>query len=61
MAASSGAFAAPGDARAQGDAGHRNLAVGALLQHAFGLIDIAVDDEPRAAREVDEEQHVAGR
>ena len=50
----------PGDARTEGDAGHRHFAVGTLLQNAFGLIDIAVDDEPRAPREVEEEQHVAG-
>ncbi len=56
-----GRVAAQVDARMQRDAGHRHLAVGALLEHAFGLIDIAVDHQPRAPREVDEEQHVARR
>ena len=49
MAASSGAFAAPGDARAKRDSGHRHLPVGALLEHAFGLIDIGVDRRTRRA------------
>ncbi len=55
-----GRVAAPRDARAESDAGHRNLPVLALLHHAFGFIDIIVDDEPGPPREVEEEQHVAG-
>ncbi len=52
--------AAPGDARAERDLGHRHLPVGVLLQHAFRFVDIIIDDQPRAPGEVDEEQHVAG-
>ena len=54
-----GRVAAPGDARMQRDPGHRHPAIGTLLQHALGLIDIIVDDEPIAPREIEEEQHVA--
>ena len=32
-----------------------------LSEHALGLVDIVVDDEPRAPREIEEEQHVARR
>ena len=54
-----GRIAAPGDARVKRHTRHRHLPVGALLEHAFGFVDIGVDDEPGAPREVDEEQHVA--
>src|SRR5689334_12686766 len=31
------------------------------MKHPFRVIDISVDQKPRAPREIDEEQHVAGR
>src|SRR5205085_5565569 len=37
------------------------LPVGALFKPPFGLVDILIENEPRAPREVDEEQHVARR
>ena len=39
-------FAAPGDARAKRDAGHRDLPVCALFQNAFRFIDIASTISP---------------
>jgi hypothetical protein len=53
--------AAPGDVRAERNAGHRDAAVGAFFQHPFRAVLIAVDDEPGAPREVEQEQHMAAR
>jgi hypothetical protein len=48
-------------ARAKGDDRHRHSPLGVLREHALGIVFVGIEDEPAAAREVDEEQHVAAR
>ena len=53
-------LAVPFDAWTKSDLAHREPAIGAFFEDAVGLVRIVIDSEPRAAREVDEEKHVAG-
>src|SRR5437773_7270630 len=45
----------------QGDARHRHAAFGILLEHALGVVDVAVDDQLPPRGEAHEPEDVAGR